>query len=287
MTIYQKIQECVAFIRQRAQTEPRVGIILGTGLSNLVEEIEVEREFVYGLLPYFSVSTVATHRGKLVLGTLRGVPVVAMAGRLHYYEGYSMQELTFPVRVLHALGVERLIISNASGSVNPDFNVGDLVFLRDHINLQPDNPLRGYNDDRLGPRFPDMLHTYDRKLNQQALKLAARHKLTAHEGVYLALAGPNLETPAEYRMANILGADVIGMSTVPEVLVARHADLPVFVTSVVSNKCYPLADIQPTTVDDVIATVQAVEPRLRLLIGDMVAYLGDDTDGKNSEGGTT
>lgn len=273
MTIYQQIQECIAFIKQRAKTEPRVGIILGTGLSTLVDEIEIEREFVYGLLPYFSVSTVATHRGKLVLGKLRGVPVVAMAGRLHYYEGYTMQQLTFPVRVLHALGVKHLIISNASGSVNPDICSGDVVFLRDHINMQPDNPLRGHNDDRLGPRFPDMLNTYDRDLNRRAMRLAEKHGLRSHEGVYLALPGPNLETPAEYRMANIIGADVIGMSTVPEVLVARHMGLPVFVASVVSNKCFPIADIQPTTVEDVIATVQAVEPKLRLLISDMVEEL--------------
>ena len=268
--LYQQIQECIAFIKQRAKTEPRIGIILGTGLNTLVDEIEVEREFVYGLLPYFSVATVATHQGKLVFGTLRGVPVVAMAGRLHYYEGYSMQELTFPVRVLKALGIEHLIISNASGSVNPDICSGDIVFLRDHINLQPDNPLRGINDDRLGPRFPDMLATYNRALNARAIELATGRGLRAHEGVYLALAGPNLETPAEYKMANIIGADLIGMSTVPEVIVARHADVPVFVVSVVSNKCFPIADIQPTTVEDVIATVQAVEPKLRLLIGDIV-----------------
>lgn len=273
MSLYQQIQECVAFIKQRARTEPRIGIILGTGLSTLIEEIEVEREFVYGLLPYFSASTVATHSGKLVLGKLRGVPVVAMAGRLHYYEGYSMQELTFPVRVLNALGIEHLLISNASGSVNPDICAGDVVFVRDHINLQPDNPLRGTNDERLGPRFPDMLHTYDRKLNAKAMEFARNRDLKSHEGVYLALAGPNLETPAEYRMANIMGADLIGMSTVPEVIVARHAGLPVFVVSVVSNKCYPIADIQPTTVEDVIATVQAVEPKLRFLIGDIVQEL--------------
>ncbi|PPK87181.1 purine-nucleoside phosphorylase [Neolewinella xylanilytica] len=273
MTIYQQIQECVAFIKQRAKTEPRIGIILGTGLSTLVDEIEIEREFVYGLLPYFSVSTVATHRGKLVLGKLRGVPVVAMAGRLHYYEGYSMQQLTFPVRVLKALGIEHLLISNASGSVNENICSGDVVFLRDHINMQPDNPLRGHNDDRLGPRFPDMVNVYNRELNARAMELAKKHGLRSHEGVYLALAGPNLETPAEYRMANIIGADVIGMSTVPEVLVARHADLPVFVASVVSNKCFPIVDIQPTTVEDVIATVQSVEPKLRLLIADMVEEL--------------
>lgn len=272
--LYQQIQECVSFIRQRAETEPRIGIVLGTGLSTLVENIEVERVFMYGLLPYFSAATVASHPGKLVFGKLRGVPVVAMAGRLHYYEGYSTRQLTFPIRVLKALGIEQLIISNASGSVNEDICTGDLVFVKDHINLQPDNPLRGINDDRLGPRFPDMLNIYDRQLNAYGIELAAKHGLTGHEGVYLALAGPNLETPAEYRMANIMGADCIGMSTVPEVIVARHGGLPVFVVSVVSNKCFPIADIQPTTVEDVIATVRAVEPKLRPLIGDIVAHCG-------------
>ena len=274
MTLHDKIQECLAFIRQRCDLEPRLGIILGTGLGTLSEEIEVEREFVYGLLPYFCASTVVSHRGKLILGTLHGVPVVAMSGRLHYYEGYSMQQLTFPVRVMAALGIQQLVISNASGSVNADIEAGDVILLRDHINMQPENPLRGHNDDRLGPRFPDMLHAYDRKLNAWVIDRAGNHGLKAHEGVYLALAGPNLETPAEYRMANLLGADCIGMSTVPEVLVARHEGLPVFVVSVVSNKCFPIAEIQPTTVDDVIATVRAVEDKLRGLMKDVVERLG-------------
>jgi len=272
--LFDQIQETVAFIQQRAKTQPKLGIILGTGLSSMTEDIVVEREFVYGLLPYFCAATVDSHRGKLILGTLHGVPIVAMAGRLHFYEGYSMQELTFPVRVLHALGIEHLIISNASGSVNGDIDAGDLIFLRDHINMQPDNPLRGPNDPRLGPRFPDMLHTYDRELNAWAIDRAKAHGLAGHEGVYLALPGPNLETPAEYRMAHIIGADCIGMSTVPEVLVARHCGLPVFVISVVSNKCYPITEIQPTTVDDVIATVQAVEPKLRGLMREVVERLG-------------
>lgn len=272
--LYDQIQETVAFIRQRCDLTPRLGIILGTGLSSLTQDIVVEREFTYGLLPYFCAATVDSHRGKLILGTLHDVPVVAMAGRLHYYEGYSMQELTFPVRVLHALGIQHLIISNASGSVNADIDAGDLIFLRDHINMQPENPLRGRNDERLGPRFPDMLKTYDRKLNAWAIDRAKAHDIKAHEGIYLALPGPNLETPAEYRMANIIGADCIGMSTVPEVLVARHCGLPVFVVSVVSNKCFPIVEIQPTTVDDVIATVQAVEPKLRKLMKDVVERLG-------------
>ncbi len=273
MTLYDKIQECLAFIRHRSDLKPRFGIILGTGLGSISEEIEVEREFVYGLLPYFCASTVVSHRGKLILGRLRGVPVVAMAGRLHYYEGFSMQQLTFPVRVMHALGIEKLIISNASGSVNGGIEAGDVIFLRDHINMQPENPLRGPNDDRLGPRFPDMLHAYDRDLNAWAVDNLKKHGLKGHEGVYLALPGPNLETPAEYRMANILGADCIGMSTVPEVLVARHCGLPVFVMSVVSNKCFPIAEIQPTTVDDVIETVQAVEPKLRGFVHDLIEKL--------------
>ena len=274
MTLYDKVQECLAFIRKRADTKPRLGIILGTGLGSLSEDIVVEREFVYGLLPFFCASTVESHRGKLILGTLHGVPVVAMSGRLHYYEGYSMQQLTFPVRVMSALGIKHLIISNASGSVNADIAAGDVIFLRDHINMQPENPLRGHNDARLGPRFPDMLHAYDRELNAWAIERAAEHGIKGHEGVYLALPGPNLETPAEYRMANLIGADCIGMSTVPEVLVARHEGLPVFVVSVVSNKCFPIAEIQPTTVDDVIATVKAVEGKLRPLMREVVEKLG-------------
>lgn len=263
MTLHDQINECTTFIRQRTDFMPHLGIILGTGLGALVEDIEVEKEFNYGLLPFFPISTVQSHAGKLIFGKLNGVPVVTMSGRFHYYEGYSMQQLTFPVRVLQALGIKQLIISNASGSVNGSIEAGDVVFLRDHINLQPENPLRGKNDARLGPRFPDMLQTYDRALNAKAIKLAQQHDLRAHEGVYLAIAGPNLETPAEYRMANILGADLIGMSTVPEVLVARHMELPVFVVSVVSNKCFPIEEIQPTTVDSVIATVQSVEGKLR------------------------
>ena len=275
MTLYDQVQECREFIEKRSETRPVLGIILGTGLGELAADIEVEREFVFGLLPFFCVSTVTSHRGKLILGTLHGVPVVAMSGRLHYYEGYSMQQLTFPVRVMSALGIKRLLISNASGSVNADIDAGDIILIRDHINLQPDNPLRGHNDDRLGPRFPDMLHAYDRGFNAWAIGRAPAHGITAHEGVYLALAGPNLETPAEYRMANILGADCIGMSTVPEVLVARHEGLPVYVISVVSNKCFPIAEIQPTTVDDVIATVKAVEGKLRGLMKEVVERLGD------------
>jgi purine-nucleoside phosphorylase len=189
-----------------------------------------------------------------------------MAGRFHYYEGYSMQEVTFPVRVLQGLGIERLFISNAAGSVNPNIQAGDLVFIKDHINLHAENPLRGENDERLGPRFPDMLQTYDRELNTRALSIASAAGIRAHEGVYLGLQGPNLETPAEYNFAHIIGADVVGMSTIPEVLVARHMSLPVFVASVATNKCYPISEIRPTTVADVIAVANAAAGQLTQIV---------------------
>lgn len=271
--LYTQIQEAVDFIRRRADFQPRFGIVLGTGLSGLADDIDPVAEIAYGDIPHFPVSTVQSHRGRLVLGHLQGIPVVAMAGRFHYYEGYSARQITFPVRVLKFLGIERLLLSNAAGSVNPEVEAGDLVFIRDHINLQPDNPLRGENDERLGPRFPDMLGTYDRALNARALAIARRHGIRAHEGVYLGLQGPNLETPAEYRMFHIMGADVVGMSTVPEVLVARHMELPVFVASVATNKCYPIEDIKPTTVDDVIAVAQAAEDRLRMVVEELIGEM--------------
>lgn len=270
VNLFDQIQEAAVFLQQQQATAPRVGFILGTGLSELADEIETAVEISYGDIPHFPVSTVQSHRGKLIFGILAGTPVVAMAGRFHYYEGYSMEQVTFPVRVLKALGIERLIISNAAGSVNPALEAGDIVFLRDHINFMGANPLRGHNDERLGPRFPDMLHTYDRQLNAKAMQAAKEMGIRAHEGVYLGLQGPNLETPAEYQFFHRMGADVIGMSTVPEVLVAKHAELPIFVVSVVSNKCYPLADIRETTVEEVIAMVGRTAPRLQQLIKGLI-----------------
>ncbi len=264
--LYDDIQEAVAYIRSKTDFQPRYGIILGTGLGKLTEEIEVERDIPYRGIPHFPVSTVQSHQSRLYLGYFHGLPVAALAGRFHYYEGYSMQQVTFPVRVLRQLGVEQLVISNAAGSVNPDIRPGHLVFVRDHINLHVENPLRGRNDDRLGPRFPDMLTAYDRRLNARALEIAAEHDIPAWEGVYLGLQGPNLETPAEYRMAHILGADLVGMSTIPEVLAARHMDLPVFVVSVATNTCYPIESIQATTVEEVIQVAQEAEPRMRLVV---------------------
>jgi purine-nucleoside phosphorylase len=268
--LYTYIQEAASFIRQRTNFQPSTGIILGTGLGRLADEIEAEAVIDYKDIPHFPTSTVQSHRGKLIFGKLAGAPVVAMAGRFHYYEGYSMQQVTFPVRVMKALGVERLIISNAAGSTNAAIEAGDLVFIKDHINLQPENPLRGANDERLGVRFPDLLHTYDRAMIAQATAIAQAKGIRAHEGVYVALPGPNLETPAEYNYVHAIGGDVVGMSTVPEVLVAKHAGLRIFVVSVVSNKCYPIEEIRETSVEDVIAMVEGVEPKVALIVREMV-----------------
>ena len=272
--LYDQIQEALRHIRTRTDFQPRYGIVLGTGLSGLADEIEAVAEIPYGNIPHFPTSTVKGHKGKLVFGHLTGQPVVAMAGRFHYYEGYTAKQITFPVRVMKFLGIELLILSNAAGSANQHIQAGDIVFLRDHINLQPDNPLRGPNDERLGPRFPDMLHTYDRRLNAKGLEIAKKHGIRAHEGVYLALQGPNLETPAEYNFFHIAGADLVGMSTVPEVLVARHMGLGVMAMSVATNKCYPLEEIRETTHEDVIAVAQGVEPKMRKIVMELLEFLG-------------
>lgn len=271
--LYDQIQEAVAFIQSKTDFQPKYGIILGTGLGNLTDEIDIAAEVLYKEIPHFPESTVKSHKGKLVFGHLAGIPVVAMAGRFHYYEGYSMQQLTFPVRVLKFLGIQYLFISNAAGSTNQHIHAGDIVFLKDHINLQGDNPLRGPNDERLGPRFPDMLKTYNRELNAKALEIAKENGIRAHEGVYVALQGPNLETPAEYHFMHVIGGDMVGMSTVPEVLVARHMELPVFVISVVSNQCYPLEIIREVSLEEVIAVASEAEPKMRLVVKEMLRYL--------------
>ncbi len=268
--LYDQIQEAVAFISQITDSKPTTGIILGTGLSGLSDEIEVVASIDYKNIPHFPVSTVESHSGKLIFGKISGEDVVAMAGRFHYYEGYSMQQVTFPVRVMKALGVERLIISNAAGSTNAAIEAGDLVFINDHINLQPENPLRGTHDERFGIRFPDLLHTYDKGMIENAAAIAKKHGIRAHRGVYVGLPGPNLETPAEYLFLNKIGGDVVGMSTVPEVLVAKQSGMKIFVVSVVSNKCFPIEEIKVTTVEDVIAVVAAVEPKVALLVKELL-----------------
>ena len=268
--MYDKIQEAVLYIRSLTDFDPQFGIILGTGLGNLTDDLLIAAELNYADIPHFPLSTVQSHKGKLIFGYLQGKPVVVMAGRFHYYEGYSMQQITFPIRVLKFLGIQTLVITNVAGSTNAAIEAGDIVFIKDHINLQADNPLRGDNDERLGERFPDMLETYDKMLITKGLDIAKKHHIRASSGVYVALQGPNLETPAEYRFLNIIGGDVVGMSTVPEVIVARHSGLRLLVISIVSNKCFPIEDIQPTTIESVIAVAREAEQKMRKIIKELL-----------------
>ncbi len=271
--LYNQIQEAVEFIKTKTEFQPASGIILGTGLGNLTDDIEIEVVIDYADIPHFPVSTVQSHKGKLIFGKLAGKSIVAMAGRFHYYEGYTMKQVTFPVRVMKFLGIETLIVSNVSGSTNADIEAGDIVLIRDHINLHPDNPLIGPNDARLGIRFPDMNNIYDQTLRNRAMEIAKENNIKIHEGVYVSLAGPNLETKAEYNFLLRIGGDLVGMSTVPEVIVARHANLKVFAISVVSNKCYPIEEITETTVEEVIALAQAAEPKIRLVVRELLRGL--------------
>ena len=233
------IKETAKFLKDKLSKNYQVGIILGTGLGGLVNEIEIEHSFDYEEIPNFPVSTVEGHSGKLIFGKLGGKNVVALQGRFHYYEGYSMNEVVFPVRVMKFLGIKLLIVSNASGGVNPEFEIGEIMIMDDHINLFGDNPLIGKNMDELGPRFPDMSEPYERKMIDQALAIAKEEGIPCHEGVYAGVSGPNLETRAEYRFLGIIGADAVGMSTVPEVIVARQMDLPVFAVSAITDLCDP------------------------------------------------
>jgi purine-nucleoside phosphorylase len=256
-----QIQEAVAAIRRRTGLEPAVGIVLGTGLGGLAREIAVETQVPYTDLPHFPVSTVETHAGRLLLGQLGGKAVVAMQGRFHYYEGYSMRQITFPVRVMRSLGAKALLVSNACGGMNPNYRAGDLMVIEDHINLQGDNPLSGVNDDALGPRFPDMSAPYDRGLIALAERVALEEQIRLQKGVYVAVTGPNLETRAEYRFLRGIGADVVGMSTVPEVIVAVHAGMRVLGLSVVTDECFPDA-LKPADIAHIIQTANEAEPKL-------------------------
>ena len=267
-----EISAAASAIRSHWGKPPKVGIVLGTGLGGFATEIQVEAAIPYGQIPHFPESTVATHTGQLVCGTLGQAAVVAMEGRFHYYEGYSMQQVTFPVRVLRALGAEVLILSNACGGMNPQYEKGDIVIIEDHINLMGDNPLRGRNDDQLGPRFPDMCWPYDRALVRAAERIALAERIRAHRGVYVAVTGPNLETRAEYRFLRGIGADVVGMSTVPEVIVAVHAGMRVLGLSVVTDLCLPDA-LEPANIAEIIRTANEAEPRLRSIVRGVVAEL--------------
>jgi purine-nucleoside phosphorylase len=261
----QQIAQAVEAVRSHWPGQARVGIILGTGLGSVAAQIQTEVQIEYAALPHFPQSTTIGHAGKLVCGRLQGISVVAMEGRFHAYEGYSYRQIAFPVRVMRALGANLLIVSNACGGLNPRFTLGDIMVIEDHINLMNGNPLIGPNDESLGPRFPDMCCPYDPVLIKRALEIARAEKFTVHRGVYAAVVGPNLETRAEYRALRILGADAVGMSTVPEVLVALHSGMRVLGLSVVTDLCMP-ETLKPAVIEEIIAVAAAAEPKLRALV---------------------
>jgi purine-nucleoside phosphorylase len=263
--LYDQTQEAAAYVRGRWPKSPRVGIILGTGLGGLAQDIEVEVKLPYPDIPHFPHSTVESHAGRLVCGTLGGKTVVAMEGRFHIYEGYSLQQVTFPVRVMKALGCDTLVVSNACGGMNPQYEKGDVMVIEDHINLLGDNPLIGPNDDRLGDRFPDMCNAYDRELLALARQVALEEKIRLQQGVYVAVSGPNLETRAEYRFLRAIGADVVGMSTVPEVIVAVHSKMRSLGFSAVTDMCLPDA-LEPVKLADILAVASEAEKKLRVLV---------------------
>lgn len=266
----EKIQEAVAYIQGKTNLKPQYGVILGTGLDGLVDEMEVVDEIDYTDIPHFPVSTVEFHKGKLILGHIAGKPVVTMKGRFHYYEGYSMQQVTFPVRVMKMLGVEKIMVSNAAGSLNPDYEISDLMILNDHINLLPENPLTGPNLDQLGDRFPDMSEPYDKTMIAKALRIARANEIPVHEGVYVSVSGPNLETPAEYKYLRIIGADAVGMSTVPEVIVARQMNIPVFAVSVIADYGVP-GKIEKINIQNIIAAAMKAQPGMTKIIKELIA----------------
>jgi purine-nucleoside phosphorylase len=270
---YDKIAEAVAFIKVQWKLTPRVGIILGSGLGGAAAALTDKVTIPQDTIPHFARSTAHGHSGQLVCGLLEGVPVVVMEGRQHAYEGYPLSQVTFPVRVLKQLGAQLLIVTNACGGLNPQYRTGDLMVIEDHINLLGDNPLIGINDERLGPRFPDMSIPYTPDLIDAALTVARRENFVAHKGVYVAVTGPNLETRAEYRFLRTIGADVVGMSTVPEVLVAVHAGLRVLGISVITDMCLPDA-LEVATVEHILATARSAEPKLRSIIVSAVRAAG-------------
>ena len=267
----QTIKETASFISNKTKFNPEIGIILGTGLGGLVSEINIQHSIPYNEIPNFPVSTVEGHSGRLIFGTLSNKNVVAMQGRFHFYEGYTMEKVTFPVRVMKLLGIKNLIVSNASGGVNPDYKIGDLMILEDHICLIP-NPLIGENIDELGPRFPDMSESYDKNLIKLAEDIAAENNLPVQKGIYIALTGPTLETPAEYKHMRIIGGDTVGMSTAPEVIVARHMNIPCFAMSVITDLGVP-GKIQKVTHEEIQKVSEVAEPKLTLIIKALISKI--------------
>jgi len=273
MTMWEDVNEARAYFENKLSVHPEIAIILGTGLGNLAQEIEITEEFAYSEIPGFKTSTVEGHSGKLLFGTLAGVPVMAMKGRFHYYEGYSMQEVTLPIRLMKQLGIKTLIVSNAAGGLNPDFTPGDIMLITDHINLFPENPLRGKNDNRFGTRFPDMSNAYDKELIRKAEKIAEKHHIPLQKGVYVGTQGPAYETLAEYRFFRIIGGDTVGMSTVPEVIVANHAGIACFGISVVGNVGLD-ANLSSVTHEEVQENTEAAQEKLVVLVREMVKMIG-------------
>lgn len=264
-SLYERIQETSAFLRGRASAQPRFGLILGTGLGGLASQIQDAVTIPYRDIPNFAHSTAESHAGNLVFGTLGGVQVVAMQGRVHFYEGYSMQQVTFPVRVMKALGVDSLVVTNAAGGMNPQMSAGDLVAIHDHINLMGGNPLIGPNDERLGDRFPDLSEPYDRAYLRRIEEIALEQRIRLHRGVFVAVAGPNLETAAEYRFLRALGADVVGMSLVPESIVAAHSSMRVLALTIVTDECLP-DRLERADVAKIIRTANEAEPSMTRLV---------------------
>ncbi|MEM8679551.1 MAG: purine-nucleoside phosphorylase [Planctomycetota bacterium] len=270
LELFDQIEESAAFIRAKWDRVPAVGMILGTGLGALAEEIEADVTIDYEEIPNFPKSTALSHRGRLVCGTLEGHAVLAMEGRFHMYEGYPLKQITLPVRVMKALGAETLVVSNACGGLNPYYRCGDIMLIDDHINLMGDNPLIGINDDRLGPRFPDMAAPYDPAFLEAGLRVARQQDLHVHRGVFVAVSGPNLETRAEYRFLRGIGADVVGMSTVPEVLVAVHAGMRVMGFSIITDVCFP-DTLEPADVHEIVRVANEAQPKLTRLVRGVLA----------------
>ena len=267
-----QIEDAVRVIRKKTKCNPPVGIILGTGLGGLAKEIEKEVEIDYGKILHFPVSTVESHHGRLMFGTLAGKSVVAMQGRFHYYEKYTLQQITFPVRVMKFLGVNTLLISNAAGALNPGFRKGEIMIITDHINLLGDNPLIGSNDESLGPRFPDMSEPYSKELIALAEQAARDLKIGVRKGVYAAMQGPNMETRAEYRFLREIGADAVGMSTIPEDIVAVHMGIKVLGVSILTDECFPTT-LKPVSLEEVIAVAREAEPRMTAVMKEVVRKL--------------
>lgn len=267
-----KIKETVAFLRTKTTHDYEYGIVLGTGLGGLVKEIDIEFTIEYEDIPYFPVSTVESHHGRLIFGTIHGKRVVAMQGRFHFYEGYSMQQITFPVRVMKFMGVHTLFVSNACGGMNPIYRRGDLMIMVDHINLLGDNPLIGKNIDELGPRFPDMSEPYSLELIAHAEEIALEQKIKLHKGVYVAVSGPSLETRSEYRFLRHIGADVVGMSTIPENIVANHMGMKVFGMSIVTDECFP-ESLRPVTLQEMLEAAGVAEPKMTTIFTELIRKL--------------